>query len=256
MSTINESGHAKNLANFQALIISCMGYNGRYNPSNGNLTIKSLQDLYQLGVDALNAAHQAKTVFDNVTNNRKQAFAGLTALTLKITNALMASGTTADVVADAKVITRKILGRRAKAVETKAAAATNGTEPAPPASPAVPTPKSISVSQLSFDNKADHLNKLVILLAEQPEYAPNETELQIPALRTMAGGLKEANQQVVAKFVDWNNARIERDRVMYNTTDGMVQVAKEVKIYVKSLYGNNSPQYQQIIGLQFKAVKI
>jgi len=48
---------------------------------------------------------------------------------------------------------------------------------------------------------------------------------------------------------------INRNQIFYNLLSGLVQTAKEVKQYIKSIYGANSPQYRQVSGLEFKVIK-
>ena len=48
-----ETGHAKNLANFETLIIDCQGFGTAYNPSNSAITITALQTIYTNATNAL-----------------------------------------------------------------------------------------------------------------------------------------------------------------------------------------------------------
>lgn len=45
MSKTYETGHAKNLANFNTLISFCEGYGSAYNPVNATLQLTGLQSL-------------------------------------------------------------------------------------------------------------------------------------------------------------------------------------------------------------------
>ena len=92
MKTIFETGHAKNVANFQDLISFCQGYGTPYNPTKNNLKIPQLQSLYQKAQDDLDNAKTYKTAFDNETNDRRIVFANLRHLSTRITNALAVSG--------------------------------------------------------------------------------------------------------------------------------------------------------------------
>ena len=48
---------------------------------------------------------------------------------------------------------------------------------------------------------------------------------------------------------------IDRNQTLYNPLSGLVKVAKEVKLYIKSVFGATSPQYKQISDLEFKIRK-
>ena len=52
-----------------------------------------------------------------------------------------------------------------------------------------------------------------------------------------------------------SNKRIARDEVLYADGTGLVDLAGLVKKYIKSLFGADSPQYEQISGLKFTAPK-
>ena len=46
MASTSETGHAKNIANFQDLISFCEGYGSTYNPTKEGLKIPQLQALH------------------------------------------------------------------------------------------------------------------------------------------------------------------------------------------------------------------
>lgn len=76
MPTVNETGHAKNLANFQDLIAFCASY-PTYNPSSAALTVAGLNTKYTDARTALNGVIAAQTTFNNAVNVRMAAFEGL-----------------------------------------------------------------------------------------------------------------------------------------------------------------------------------
>jgi len=60
MASTSETGHAKNIANFQDLISFCQGYDSVSNPTKNSLKILELQSLYQLAQDKLDTAKSQK----------------------------------------------------------------------------------------------------------------------------------------------------------------------------------------------------
>ena len=248
MPSTSETGHAKNVANFEDLISFCNGYGAPYNPSKDALTIAKLTDLQTQAKGGLQQSKTAKTSFDNATNARQLAFKELKPLATKIVNALEVSGATALAVADAKTINRKIQGAKAN----------GGTKtPAPPAGPNAPAPtdKTISSSQQSYDSLIDHFTKMIETVSQDANYKPNETELKVATLQTKLDSLKSSNTDLVNGFTNWSNARINRNTTLYNPLTGLVQTALEVKKYVKSVFGATSPQFKQVSGLEFTNVK-
>jgi len=248
MPSTSETGHAKNVANFEDLISFCNGYGAPYNPSKDALTIAKLTDLQTQAKGSLQQSKTAKTSFDNATNTRQLAFKDLKPLATKVVNALAVSGATALAVADAKTINRKIQGAKANG---------GSKTPAPPADPNAPTPtdKTISTSQQSYDSLIDHFAKLIEAVSQDANYKPNEKELQTPTLQIKLDSLKTSNTDIVNSYTIWSNARINRNTILYNPVTGLVQTALEVKKYVKSVFGASSPQFKQVSGLEFTNVK-
>jgi len=248
MPSTSETGHAKNVANFEDLISFCNGYGATYNPSKDALTIAKLTDLQTNAKASLQQAKITKTSFENATNARQLAFKDLKPLATKIVNALAVSGATALAVADAKTINRKIQGAKANG-STKTPAT-----PADPNAPA-PTDKTISTSQQSYDSLIDHFTKLIESVSQDANYKPNETELKVATLQTKLDSLKTSNTDLVNTYTNWSNARINRNTTLYNPLTGLVQTALDTKKYVKSVFGATSPQFKQVSGLEFSNIK-
>lgn len=243
MPSTSETGHAKNVANFEDLISFCNGYGGTYNPSKAALKIPALQTQFANAQNAINAVKSTQTAFNNATNKRIEAFKPLKSLATKIINALDATDASAQTVKDAKTINRKIQGQRASTPKT--------TTPPPDA----PADKTISTSQQSYDQLIEHFSKLIELLASDSNYTPNEADLTVAATQTKLAELKTANTAVVDSYTAWSNSRIERNNILYNPLTGLVPTALDVKKYVKSIFGATSPQFKQVSGLEFKTRK-
>lgn len=235
---MSETGHAKNVGNFETLVTSCAGFGAAYNPSNPNLEVLFLtarHNAAQLAMDAVATALADQKV---EINNRQTGFEGIRRLVTRVVNAFEAGGAPAKDVEDARGFKRKLDGARAKALET----------PGPGEPP--DTVEHKSVSQQSYVQLVEHFAGLIELL-KKSTYAPNEVELQIAELETKRDDLEAANSNVITKLNAADNARIERDKELYQEPDGLVPLAGLVKKYVKSLFGADSPQYGQISGLKF-----
>lgn len=243
MASTSETGHAKNVANFEELISFCTGYGTTYNPSKSGIKLTALTTLHTTAKTSLQTVKTTKVAFDNGTNTREIAFESLRKLCTRIVNSLEATDAKQQTVDDAKTINRKIQGRRAD--KPKKLIATE-TEPAP---------VQISVSQQSYDNLIDNFAKLIQLVTAESSYAPNENDLKVTALNTLLTSLKTANTNVISTTTTYSNARISRDNTLYSTDTGLVDTASEVKKYVKSVFGTASQQYKQISNLQFRKVK-
>lgn len=250
MASTSETGHAKNVANFENLISFCTGYGATYNPSKANLKTAQLQT--QLASCKVNITSVISTsvAFNNAVNARMIAFTGLKKLSTRLVNALDATGATPQTVKDAKTVNAKLQGAKLTKMEVAKV-----TTPIDPNAPVVETDKTISSSQQSYTSLVEHFSKMITLLSTEPAYLPNETELKIATLNTQLTTLKNTNTAVINAYTTVSNSRIARNQSLYNITNGLSITAKEVKMYVKSLYGATSPQYKQISALEFKTVK-
>ncbi|MEO6882940.1 MAG: hypothetical protein ABI199_02825 [Bacteroidia bacterium] len=247
MKKNRETGNVKNAANFEDLISFCEGYKTAYQPSNAQFELTALQTLLLEARTKMDELNTAITDFNNATNERAILFQPLRKLSTRIVNALEVSGATALTVANAKAILRKIQGRRAPThihllVQEPVAEGT----PQP-----VPTSKEISAAQTGYDNQTEHLARLISTLHAEPLYTPNETELTPTKLSAMLTAIKAANTAVIAKATALSNARIARNKIMYDSDTGIHHIALEIKKYIKSVFGTNSPEYRQVSRIKF-----
>ena len=232
-----ETGHAKNVANFQQLIVSCTGFGAAYNPTNAAISIVELENKAQDADAAMDGVTTDLIPWKVAVNARQDGFDGIRRLTTRAINAFAAAGVPDSAVDDARTFKRKIDGARAVAVEE----VSDGEE----------EPNTNSVSQQSYAQLVEHLDNFIAVLDAYPAYNPNENELKPGQLQTYCNGLKTLNTNVTATIIPLDNARISRDEVLYADDTGLVDLAGLVKKYVKSVFGADSPQYQQISGLAF-----
>ena len=248
MTSTNETGHAKNVSNLDDLISIITAYGATYNPTKTAIKLTALQTLSTNAKAAVNAVNAALPAYSNAVAAREVAFTPLNKLATRILNAIKATDTTDQVDDNARTLIRKIQGKRAtpkKTEEEKAAAQAEGKEV-----------KEISASQLSYDNRLDNFDKLIKLLSSITLYVPNEAELKVTALTTLYNDLKAKNAAVLAATTQLSIARIARNDVLYKANTGLVDIALDVKTYIKSLYGATSPQYKQVSGISFKSAKL
>ena len=247
MSSTSETGHAKNVANFEYLISFCTGYGTAYNPVKESIKLTVLNTLLAGAKTSLINVNTGLAPYNNALNEREIAFASLSKLVTRIINALDASNVSKQAVSDAKTIARKIQGRRSSQVLP--------TIPDDPNTPEDESQKSISASQMSYDLRIQNFEQLIQLLSSITGYAPNENDLKVTTLTTLLADLKTKNSTAISALAPLSNARLSRNTVLYAAETGLVDIAAEVKKYVKSVYGATSPQYKQISGLKFTRIK-
>lgn len=243
MTNTSETGHAKNVTNLESLITSIIALETSYNPSRDSIKLTSLQTLLTASTESLNAVNIAQVAYSNAVAARKVAFEPFSKLITRVMNSLKASGASTQVVQSARTIVRKLQGRRASAKiteEEKKDLEAEGKEV-----------NQISASQMSFDNRIENFDRLIMLLSSIPLYNPNEAELKVETLKALHNQLKEKNTEVILPIVQLSNSRIARNKILYSENTGLVDVALDSKTYIKSIFGATSPQYKQISKLRF-----
>ena len=244
MTNTSETGHAKNVTNLESLITSIIALETSYNPSRDSIKLTSLQTLLTASTESLNAVNIAQAAYSNAVAARKVAFEPFSKLITRVMNSLKASGASTQVVQSARTIVRKLQGRRASAKiteEEKKALEAEGKEV-----------NQISASQMSFDNRIENFDRLIMLLSSIPLYNPNEEELKVETLKALHNQLKEKNSEVILPIVQLSNSRIARNKILYKENTGIVDIAVDSKTYIKSVFGATSPQYKQVSRLYFK----
>ena len=238
MASKSETGHAKNVANFQDLISFVTGYGATYNPNKNALKLPQLTALYTASQASLADVVTKNTAYNNKVNERVIAFKDLKSLSTRVINALQTTDATSQKIADAKAFNKKMQGIRASAVV--ASTDTN-----------TPAPNTISTSQQSYDQQIQHLAGIISVLQTEPSYAPNENDLKVVTLTAKQADLSAKNSAVATAFTNVSNSRIARDTTIYGTDTGLFDIATEVKKYVKSVFGATSPQFAQVKGIKF-----
>ena len=242
MASTSETGHAKNIANFQDLIAFVTGYGATYNPSKNALKLPQLNTLVTASQNNLADVITKNTAYNNAVNDRIIAFDGLKSLSTRLVNALETSDAPKEKINDAKGFNRKLQGKRASS-------------PTTPTDPNTPAPATISASQQSYDQQIQHFAGLISVLQSETSYTPNENELQIVNLTAKQANLTAKNNAVSTAYTNISNSRINRNKRLYEEGTGLVSVATEVKKYIKSVFGASSPEFAQVKGIEFKVVR-
>ena len=232
MASTSETGHQKNIENFEDLIGFYTGFSAKYNPTNNLITLEALNAHLTASRAAQQAVADNKPAFVNATNTRQELFETMRKTTTKVVNAFDATEAVTDkMVDDAMTTVRKIRGQRVGTIDPL-------------------SETSISVSQQSYDQLYNHFRTLVAYIKSEPTYDPNENELKPAQLDTLVDNLRAANKAVNDALVPYSKALKDRDKLLYGVKTGLVDRALESKNYVKS-FGTKSAEYTQISGIKF-----
>lgn len=241
MSSTQESGHGQNVAAFEQLVSFCKGYGTSYNPAKDSLKISNLETVFKNTTTAFSKLVTTKQALNNAINSRATTFDSVKALLTRISSGLQAFGVSELTLADVKGIMRKMRGERAGSSAKRGAVTKDGE-----------AIRTVSAAQTGYDSQVEHMSRLVELLSKEAAYKPNETDLKVSALEALLAKMKGANTAVASAYTDYSNALANRDALLYNDLTGLVQLGKQVKLYVKSVYGAQSAQFKQVGGVTLK----
>jgi hypothetical protein len=227
------------VANFQDLIAFVNAFGAHYNPSKAALQIPQLNALHTAAENALANVIAKNTTYNNKVNERVAAFKDVKPLATRLVNALQSTDASSETIADAKGFNKKLQGYRAKSIAT-------------PLDPNSPVPNTISNSQQSYDQQIQHLAALVAVLQNEPTYTPNEVELQTGTLTAKIADLTTKNNDVATAYANVSVSRNARNATLYSAPDNLIEIASEVKKYVKAAFGANSPEYANVSAIAFK----
>jgi hypothetical protein len=236
MASNSETGHVVNLSNFKLLIDNCAAFGAAYNPSNARLSLANMTTLW---TDA-DSAHQALTLAvqqaKNPINDRQIIFEPLDKLVTRTLNYFNSTDASEQVKTDAKGLADRFRG-----YSLTVAKLPDGT----------PDPAHVSNSHQGFVQRADTFKQLVDLYDSDGNYNPNETDIAIAALRSLAAAMKTANDGIGGILATVNTSRISRDKALYEETTGIVDTAMACKDYVKGLFGASAAETKLVSGIKF-----
>jgi hypothetical protein len=243
MKTTNNASHEQNVVNLEVLktVVSTFGI--LYNPPKASLTIPALGDLLDKGKLEINAINIAEVASKNAIAARTTVFEDFDSLITRTINGLQIAGVSAQTLTQAKAVVRDLRGKRVSKIlseEELAASKENGNEV-----------KQAVVHNASMVSKIENLAKFILFLETIAEYHPNEADLTVGSLRAKLEEIKMININAVTAEASLNAARLSRDTLLYTDNTGLVDVAQQVKLYTKSVFGADSAQYKQVSNIKF-----
>lgn len=242
-----KKGNVKQVAAFEQLLGYCNAHGAVFNPSKASIKITALNALLTSAQQSIQAVKVARSAYDNAVIARQIAFQELPKIATRIMNTLASTDASKEVV------------RKANAFRQSLSASTRNRAPIPAPAGSQDAPatdaRTRSSSQLDFDLRTENFAALIQLLSTEPLYKPNEANLQVAALTTLASSLRDKNKAVIQAKVAYSNARFGRNKILYDT-NGIHASAMAVKKYIKGIFGPDSPQFRQVGGIVFENHKV
>ncbi|HZK95871.1 MAG TPA: hypothetical protein VFC67_16850 [Prolixibacteraceae bacterium] len=247
MNTTKKS-HQQNVDNIEKLTKQVATFVPAYNCSEPRLSIANQLQLKLNGDEVLDGVMAAKSACDHAVSARTTVFEDLDVLVTRVANGIRISDVSDQTITQTESVVRDLRNKRAEEIippaETK-----DGKEEEEQS-------KHNKIRNGSFGTRVENFNRLLkLLLTIIAAYRPNEADLSIESLKTRYEALKNANSVCISRDADIDAARRKRQIVLYTPKTGLVPVALDSKLYVKSAYGANSPEYKSIRGLSFTTLK-
>jgi len=212
-------------------------YGVNYNPSKIALRLPQLNTLITTSQTCLAEMLAKNAVCNNVLNLCIEAFSDLKSLSTRLISAFEATDATPEKINYAKTFNRKIQGKIVSTAQTS----TDPNGPAP-----------ITISQQFYGQLIQNFAGLISVLESESSYNPNEIDLKILTLKAKLADLISKNLTVSIAYASVSNAIIARDKILYNTNSGLVDIANEVKEHIKSIFGATSPEFAQVKDIEFR----
>lgn len=241
MASNSEKGHAKNVANFKDLITYGTGFGSQYNPSRSELGLPALNSMHTNAEGLLTTLNDAMPPYNTAVALKDEAFKPFNKLITKAFNSFSSCGALKGEVDNAFTLAKKLKGQATKTEKAKEAEAA-GKDP-------------VSQAQLSMDMRLENFDKFIKILAANPKYKPNETELQVASLQALHTQLKTLSEAIVAASGPVLAARSNRNNLLYADETGLVDIANDVKKYIRSVFTADSLEYKKIVTLKFSKPK-
>lgn len=243
----NKKSHQQNVDNFEKLTKQVATFEPAYNPSEARLSIPNHLQLKTKGDEVLEGVMVAESAGYHAIAARTTAFEGFEGLVTRVVNAVRISEVSDQTIAQTESIVRDLRNKRAEEIIPP--------EESEEGKEDDESGKHNRKRNGSFGTKVENFNRLIMLLMTISAYKPNETDLSIESLKTRHTALKLANSACISTEVAAGAARRLRRIALYAPKIGLVPVALDSKLYVKSAYGANSPQYKSISGILFTKIK-
>lgn len=245
----NETGHARNVASFEDLVIFIQSLGAAYQPASAAIQIKDLRDLQLDLRQHLQNVNDKNAIYRDKIYAKQNELEKMSNTATRILATMTGLGMDNKIINQAKSIVNKIRGGGGKKKSTTPVAAATTPETPPTES------KKVSSSQMSFDQRLNNFNMLISLIASQSTYQPNEADMKVSALQNYTNTLQNLNQEATIAEQDLTIARQQRDALLYQEVKGAVVLATQVKAYIKGAFGSKSNEFKRVNGIKFTKIK-
>ena len=238
-----KTNKANQVAAFEKFVGFCNAQSPVYNPSKASIQVAALNTLLTQAQSQIKAADVTRVAYENAVNARQTAFSTLQQTASRIVDALVASGASAEAIAEARAITRTFHSRAKVLVTPASTTSPDGQEQG--------GTYRRRLSRLDMASKVQNFEKLVARLTAEPLYRPNEANLTITAITAYANLLRAQNKSVIAAYETMQKANRALSITLYDK-NGIYGSSQFIKAYIRSVYGKQSHEYNACKMFHFK----
>lgn len=236
-----ETGHTKNVANFETAIIILTALGAGYDPNQPLILLAALQ-VKLLEFKAALAAVDTKDAEYRIKTDEVQAeFAPLEKYVVNIKRTAEVEVNDAAFTADLQTVVNKFFpGGRKTGI------------PDDPATPEDESRTPASTSERSRDKLIAHFAEIIALLkTKESLYKTNDEDYKLTAIEAKQAALTASNNAAKQALIAKAGAEDARDNLLYNEETGILKLVKLIKAELSRKPGKNSAAYQQINALIF-----
>lgn len=236
-----ETGHAKNVANFETIIIILTALGVNYNPAQALILLPALQTKLTEAKAALDAVDAAEAEYAVKVDEIQAEMEGLYKWVVNLKRTVEV-----DINDEAFTGNMQTIVNRFNSESRK-----TGIED-DPNTPEDESRTARSTSQRSRDNQIAYVADILALINTKRElYTTTDAEYTIEGIEAKLARMNTKNNTVRTAYAARGNAYDNRDRVLYDKDTGVLKLVKLIKTQLARKPGKQSAAYQQINALEF-----
>lgn len=226
----------KNADAFGKLAGICAGLEGRYNPAHPNLLHSALVTQLAGARASMETVNHAERTLRRLRLVRQTSFSELARIASRLRVALLRE----PGMGDARIPLLKLSGsyRPPVAPKPEGVAAEMAKTRAPRGTDAV--------------SRIASLERVIAILRQYPSFVPPAPDLSADALTERLTEARALNEAIAAAEIALGKARETRTQVFANPNNGLVQTSADVRRWIRSQFGLQSPEARSLRGLAVK----
>jgi hypothetical protein len=237
-----ETGHEKNVKNFEAVIIILISLGAIYNPTQALILLPALQTKLQEAQDVIALVDTREAEKSVKVDEREGEYKDLDKYAVNLKR-------TAEVEVNDPAFTKDLQSIVNKFRTKSRSSAPNAENPEEPPEGG----GGHSTSQRSYDMQIMHIAAILALLKTKADvYKPNDSEYTIAAVEAKLAALEAKNNAAKNAFIALGIAQDARDEILYHPETGVLKLVKLIKTQLARKPGKDSAAYQQVNALVFK----